>query len=119
MQCMNVTPEGLLCMHALHAEPWSLAKERAGGEACARYSLGQVDAVVEQAGMSWEELMLVSVRRVRKQRLMRPSLDMHAHASPGAWHQNTAMSMQLAQVGNPLPYKLPCATCSVMCCELG
>jgi hypothetical protein len=72
----HVLPEQAFCA-CLHAEPWSLAKERAGGEACARYSLGQVDAVVDQAGMSWEELMLVSVRRVRQPLTLSP-LDWHA-----------------------------------------
>ena len=54
---------------ATPAEPYTVQKEKAGGEVCARYSLGEVDSVVHDTGLAWEELMLVSIRRVRRLRM--------------------------------------------------
>ena len=31
---------------------------------CARYSLGDIDNVVHESGLSWDELVQISMRRV-------------------------------------------------------
>ena len=63
------------------AEPWTPVAEKAGKEVCARYSLGQIDQVLNQVGMGWEELMTVGVRRV----IMRSSSH-HIPSAGCAWH---------------------------------
>ncbi len=47
-----------------NAVPWSAEKEAAEGEACAKYFLGNIDAVVLEAGLGWTELLEISLKRV-------------------------------------------------------
>lgn len=49
----------LLC-----AVPWTLEAEAGEPSMCARYSLGDIDNVVHESGLSWDELVQISMRRV-------------------------------------------------------
>ena len=47
------------------AVPWTAEAEAAEASRCARFSLGDIEHVVHETGISWEWLVEVSMRRVR------------------------------------------------------
>ncbi|CAL5226801.1 g9662 [Coccomyxa viridis] len=49
-----------------HAVPWTAEAEAAEASRCARFSLGDIEHVVHETGISWEWLVEVSMRRIWK-----------------------------------------------------